>query len=111
MKKSYITICPLKENRVSGLINIIKSIQYGIPCITTDLDVTSIYYPEEIKKDLLFERKNEEELKRKIIECYSISKEKYIELATKLQKHLKENFNPNKNVKDLIDELKRRKFI
>ena len=28
MEQSFLTICPLKENKVSGLINIIKSIQF-----------------------------------------------------------------------------------
>ena len=79
MRNSFLTICPLKENRVSGLINIIKSIQYGIPCIATNLDVTYIYYPENYKDELLFKRNCKEELEERILKCFSFSKDNYIE--------------------------------
>ena len=108
MKNAFITICPLKENKVSGLINLIKSIQYGVPCIATDLDVTSIYYPDEMKKVLLYSRNDKENLKNIILECCSFSEEQYVIITRRLQKQLKDNFSPEQNVEKLIQELKRR---
>lgn len=78
MKNAYITVCPLKENKVSGLINIIKSIQYGIPCISTNLYVTSKYYDNILREELLYELCDKEELKEKIQHMYEISSEEYI---------------------------------
>ncbi len=110
MKNAFITICPLKDNKVSGLINIIKSIQYGIPCITTDLNVTSIYYPDSMK-NLLYEKNNPKMLKDIVYDLYSMDNTEYENVVKKLQEKLQEDFNPQKIVKKLIDEMKNRKWI
>ncbi len=106
MKKSFLTVCPLKEDKVSGLINIIKSIQYGIPCISTKLDVTDMYYPLEMK-ELLYERNNKEDLKKCILKCYSYSKKEYINKTKQLQDYLQKNFNPQRNVDALIMKIQK----
>ncbi len=106
MKGAFLTVCPLKKDIVSGLINIIKSIQYGIPCITTDLNATSIYYSDNIKKELLYKINQKEDLKQKITNIFSLSKNEYLGMANQCQNYLQENFNPEKNVKKLIEELK-----
>lgn len=102
MKESFITICPLKENRTAGFINLIKSIQYGIPCISTDLNFIKVYYSNKMQKDLLYNLNDKEDLKEKIIKLYSISKEEYESIANECQEYLKDNINPQKNVSKLM---------
>lgn len=106
MKQSFITICPLKENRASGFINLIKSIQYGIPCISSNLDFIKIYYSKEMQNTLLYKSNDKEDLKEKIIKLYSISKEQYDQIANKCQKYLKNNINPQKNIERLMEKLR-----
>ena len=38
---------PLKEERVSGLINILKAVQMGKPVLTTKSSFTELYFPKE----------------------------------------------------------------
>ena len=112
MKGAFLTICPLKENKVSGLINIIKSIQYGIPCIATNSDVTSIYYPERLKQsELLYKKNDKESLEKSLKYCWNLSKDEYIQLSKEMQKHLKNNFNPYIIIETLKKELIKRKWI
>ena len=111
MKGAFLTVCPLKEDRVSGLINIIKSIQYGIPCVTTELNATSIYYSNNIKKELLYKINQKEDLKQKITNIFSLSKNEYLSIANQCQNYLQENFNPEKNIEKLVDKLKTRNLF
>lgn len=111
MKESFITICPLKEDRVSGLINIIKSIQYGIPCITTKLEVTSQYYPLKAKSNLLYQQNDIIDLINKIKKTWDITQKDYEKIVNKLQKHIKNEFDPNNNVKKLYSKLKKKKWL
>ncbi len=106
MKKSYITICPLKENRASGFINIIKSIQYGKPCISTNFNFIKTYYSNKMQKELLYTLKDKDELKEKIMKLYSSSKEQYEQIANECQHYLKNNINPQKNIENLMKKLK-----
>lgn len=112
MEGAFLTICPLKENKVSGLINIIKSIQNGIPCITTDWDVTSIYYPKRLKQSKLLYKKNDKEsLKRSIEYCWNLNKNEYIKISEEMQNYLQNNFNPQMIIETLRKELIRRKWL
>lgn len=111
MQKAFITLCPLKEDRVSGLINILKSAQFGIPCISTELDVTSMYYSDSDKRRLLFTRGDDDDLERKIRHIYGLHEEDYIKLANSFQKNIEKQFAPSKNVEKLMKELKRKQWI
>lgn len=111
MKNAFITICPLKENRVSGLINIIKSIQYGIPCITTDFSVTSMYYDNHSKSLLLYNNNDYNDLKDKINNFLNINNTQYIKIVNDLQLYMKKEFNPQNNIKKLVNELKNRNWL
>lgn len=111
MKGAYLTICPLKDNKVSGLINIIKSNQYGIPCITARLDVTTMYYPKEFKELLLYSKNDVEDLKKCIIEMWRLKKEEYKGVAEKCQKYLRKNYDPSVNVDKLIAEIRKRGWL
>ena len=111
MKNSYLTICPLKENRVSGLINILKSLQYGIPCITTNLEVTASYFSKNYSDIILFEKNNDEKLKEKIAYLWNLNADDYLKISQNMQEHIKKKFNPTNNVEKLINELKKRKWL
>lgn len=111
MKDSYLTICPLKENRVSGLINILKSLQYGIPCITTNLDVTASYFSKDYSNLILFEKNNNEDLKEKILNLWNLEEDKYLKISKNMQNYIRTEFDPSNNVKKLIKELKKRKWL
>lgn len=110
MEKAFVTICPLKENRTSGLVNILRSAQFGIPCISTKLDVTAMYYSASMRA-LLYHRNDYEDLKKKIIYLYNLGEKEYIEIAKNFQNYIKKNFSPEENMKKLIEELKKRKWI
>lgn len=110
LKNAYITICPLKQNRVSGLINIIKSHQYGVPCITADLKIVSIYYPPSLRH-LLYKLQDVESMKKRILFLYGLDKDRYIGIAKQVQDFLKEYYSPDVNIEHLITELKLRKWF
>lgn len=103
LKNAYLTIFPLKENKVSGLINIIKSFQYGVIALITKIPSTERYYPKE--ENLLLKFQDVNGIVEKIEEIYSFSKEEYERKAKCLQNYLINNFSPQKVVQDLIDNL------
>lgn len=104
MKEAFITIIPLKEDRVSGLINIIRSHQYGVPCITNNMGVTSLYYPSKYKNIMLYTN-GFDDLDKKINRIYDMKENIYIELATDLQLFLRNEFNPQKKVGELSKQI------
>lgn len=105
LRNSYLVVCPLKEDRVSGLINIIKAFQYGKICISTNLGAASLYYPASLKNKLLYENNN---LKDCLNYWWNINFEQYIVTANVLQKNLISKFSPEAIVDNLFDELKKR---
>ena len=111
MKKAFVVVCPLKENRTSGLINILKSAQFGIPCISTNLEVTSIYYSQKNKLNLLFKRNDAADLRKKILKIYDLDEKTYLEMTADFQNYIKVEFDPKNNVEKLIEELKRREWV
>ncbi|MBR3132331.1 hypothetical protein IKG33_02905 [Candidatus Saccharibacteria bacterium] len=111
MEKSFITICPLKENRTSGLINILKSSQFGIPCISAEFEITKTYYSTSLMKILLYEKCNTEDLKQKVEYIFNLNKDGYLKIASNFQNNIREKFNPENNIKMLIKELKNRNWL
>ena len=107
MEGAYLTICPLKEDRVSGLINIIKSHQYGIPAISTDYHPVRQYYPECIKSAFLFKCGDSQQLADLIKMNINLNDETYVKLSCVLQKHLLHNFNPRKQIAYLMGCLRK----
>lgn len=111
MSDSFITICPLKENRVSGLINIMKSAQFGIPCISSSLDVTRMYYSSSQKDLLLYKRSSSAELKNKVADLFNLERDDYLRVASDFQDYIRNSFNPEKNVEKLIKKLRAKRWI
>lgn len=103
LRDAYIIVLPLKSNKASGLINIIKSIQYGIICITTNIPVTKVYYPSELY-DFLAPMSSAETITKTINEIYNYSEDEYNESVAKLQNHLINNFSP-RHATDIIEKI------
>lgn len=108
---AYICVVPLKEDKVSGLINIIKAHQYGIPCVTVALGCTDIYYPPTQVDVCMYKAGEAESLAEKIRCIYAMSEKEYVTLGNALQCYLREEFSPTKLVKVLIDYLQHEQWI
>lgn len=104
MKGAGLICLPLIEERPSGLINIIKSAQFGIPCITNNYEVTAQYYGED-NKDLLI-NDNIEHWKNKIRELWEMEETKYLKKAGNFQNYIKTEFSPDRSIEQLVKVLK-----
>ena len=103
MKNAYLTLIPLKEDKVSGLINIIRSHQYGVPCITNNVGSTALYYPSKYKENMLYSNDNKlVDLNKKINYLYTAEADIYFKIATDLQAFLKVEFSPKQQVYKLF---------
>lgn len=103
LRESYLCIIPLKEDRVSGLINIIKAHQYGVPTITTNMGCTHIYYPQEVLDKCLYISGDVNSLIEKIKNVQEMSEVDYLNFSSNLQAYLKKKFAADILVKRLID--------
>lgn len=112
LRGAYLSVVALKEDKVSGLINIIKSHQYGIPCITNNMGVAELYIPKMYKENLIYDNKRcVEELGRKINYIYNLNDASYLQICKGLQRYLKEKFSPIKLVEQLISDLNLQKYL
>lgn len=101
MRNAYIGVFPLNENKVSGLINILKGTMEGIPVLVTRLDVTAMYYPDEYK-NLLFEIGNVESVCQCIDRMYSLNEYDYIKTVTDIQKFVNNQFSPTMAINKIV---------
>lgn len=93
LEKAFLTIYPLKENKVSGLINIIKSVQLGKLVLTTKLEVTEMYYPNTCS-DFLISIGDKKKWVDAINRIYAYDKTEYEERFDMLKNHITERFSP-----------------
>lgn len=109
LSNAYAVVIPLRENRTSGLVNIIQAIQYGIPCITAAIEATKMYYPPKlnIQDELLYEIGNMKSLEGKIKKVHQYSETSYRERGEELQSYLQNNFSGEKNVARLVQYLQK----
>ena len=103
MEKSYLVLVLLKEEKVAGLINILKAVQLGKLVISSRIDATDQYFPVEQKKYLVG-RGNKEELVGKIKAIFRYSADEYNENLEMMQKYILDNFSP-KNAMVKIREI------
>lgn len=100
LQQSYLSLYPLKENRVSGLINILKSIQMGKPVLTTDISFTRIYFSQQ-HQDCLLPFGDSSLWKTAIERLWNCGKDEYEGLGKELQEYVKRNFSPQQAVQQL----------
>ena len=100
---SYLVLLPLCTQRVSGLINIIRSAQEGIICLTSDIPSTSQYYSEK-DKDLLipFEMNIWQERLNEVLKLDDVA---YIHKAQSFQEYIKTKFSPETASKRIVEEI------
>jgi glycosyltransferase involved in cell wall biosynthesis len=109
MAGATLTVCPLKNDEVSGLINIIKSMQYGIPCIATDFGVANIYYPKAYqygqKDSLLCQPGKVDMMRLYLLHWWQMKSDDYLVKSFELQENLRTKFAPEKEMMRLMDYL------
>ena len=103
---AYLAIYPLKENKVSGLVNIVKATQMGKAVLTTGLPVTQMYYPES-RKEYLLEVGQADDWCKEIKKIYSYTEDEYITSVKELQQHIQQNFAPEKAGKILREQIRK----
>lgn len=59
MKNAYLILLPLLDDRVAGLINILRAAQYGVPCMITYTYATAQYYGKSSEKLLMTDNLSE----------------------------------------------------
>lgn len=101
MSKSSLVLLPLKVNRVSGLINLLKANQYGLLTISSSIPGISAYYPKELY-DLLIPLGNDILFENKIAEILNYDVQKYIMLVEKMRKHQRDNFSQDKAIECIL---------
>lgn len=106
LSNAYLAIYPLKENRVSGLVNIVKGTQMGKPVLTTDLPVTRMYYPLSRQEQLL-PLGQADMWSEQIEEIYSYIEEEYIATVKEVQEHISINFAPERAGNILREQIRK----
>lgn len=99
MKDAYIVLLPLIEERVSGLINILKAAQQGVPCLVSNMRATSQYY-ESVEGFVI---DNECDSWVRIIKLwYSYSDEIYLNETKMFCDYIKAKFSPHEAAKHIL---------
>ena len=92
MKGASIVLMPLKTDKASGLINIIRSAQYGIPCISTETSATKMYYKNT--EGLLLTR-DYDMWKKTIEDINSMSEMEYYSMTYRFCEYIQKEFSPD----------------
>lgn len=93
MRNAYLAVYPLEQERVSGLINILRGTMEGLPVLITDLSVTGMYY-DMADKDMLFGMGNCDEMCNRIRTVYSWDESQYVNKIAHMQAYIKVHFSP-----------------
>lgn len=95
MHDASVVVITLRNEKVSGLINIVHSAVEGVLCIINSTDATKQYYTDD-NKDLLIPTKDPEIWAKKIAEVLNYSEDEYVKRAETFQSYIRENFSPSK---------------
>lgn len=104
MKEAGLILLPLLEDRPSGLINILKSAQFGIICCTNNYETNARYYEESVR-DLLLDS-SIEQWKNKIRELWDMDETEYLRKAYSFQNYIKKEFSPDNIIRQLVELLR-----
>lgn len=106
MANSCFCICLLKEDRVSGLINILKAAQLGKIMLITKTAATTLYFPKEQEKCLL-ERDQISSAVQRIKELKDCSVAEYEALLGQWQTYIRKEYSPECAVNTICKMLER----
>lgn len=95
----------LKEDRISGFLNIIQSMQRGKICLCTNNDDTNLYYSDNLKEMCLVSH-DINDCVNKILDIYGLDNSKYENMANEQQKYINKNFSSEK-FKEIISDILR----
>lgn len=93
LENAFLAIFPLKENKVSGLINIVKAVQLGKIVLVTNLPATRMYYPGECI-DLLIQKGNVAEMAEAVQKVFHYTEQEYCEKVLQMRQHIENGFSP-----------------
>lgn len=97
MRGAYYVLLPLRNEAVSGLINVLKSIQLGVPCFISETPATRQYYPVDYQYLLI---KNDIKYWCEAIKtALSLNQANYETMVQELQKYIKDEFSPEKAIR------------
>lgn len=103
LKDSYMVLLPLCTPSVSGLINIIRSAQEGVICMTSQTPATDQYYGYDDKDLLLpFDRVA---WRNKVEEMLTLSGSEYKNRCQSFSRYIKENFSPRSAAQRILSEI------
>ncbi|MXP74793.1 hypothetical protein GN277_05180 [Lachnospiraceae bacterium WCA-9-b2] len=93
MAGAYLVLMPLITYRVSGLINITRSAQSGVPCLVSRYDFTQMYYPEELGSWVV-DGSDVEKWGQEVERALEYAQERYISNVKMFQNHIIRHFGP-----------------
>lgn len=93
LSEAFAVLLPLVEQKVSGLINIIRSAQEGIPCLVTRTIGTKQYYPQDLQDLLMCETLPE--WKDSLDVLLSMDDAAYMEMSHRFQSYIRDHFSPS----------------
>lgn len=102
MQNAYLSVVMLKRGDAAGLINLIKSAAYCIPCVSTFTSATEKYYDGDY-----LTVKNPDEWAHKISDIFALNERDYKALCIKYRDFIKQKFSPE-HTADVIAEAVRR---
>lgn len=107
LRNSAVVVCLLKEKKVSGLINLLRSVQEGRLILITEDEVTQTYFPENMKW-LLVENGEVNRIGTQVCRIMDMDTEEYRGEVERLQQYMKEKFSPQtaaEKIYQLVDEM------
>lgn len=93
LRKSKLVLLPLKEDKVSGLINITISAQFGIPCVVSKTTTSALYYNEDSPNVL---DNNIETWVSRIERIMEMPDDHYIKMVVNFQDFIQSRFHPSR---------------
>ena len=106
MSNAKASIILLKKDKASGLINICKSIQQGVICISSKTESAGMYFSDENNR-FLISIGDGMMLQERIKEICGMSRKQYLNVVREMQKTIENGFSPNMCVKNLLTQMER----
>lgn len=99
MQNSYLTLLPLKTHNASGLINLIKSAQFCLPCVATKTPATDVYFEN---KSLLIDGADKEAWIKTIENIFAMNESEHRSLSENYSDYIKKEFSPERTIETIL---------
>ena len=101
MRDAYIVLLPLRDKRVAGLINIVKSASFGVPCMITKTVSTAQYYASG--STLLVDEKVNQSWSGAFEKILKMNECDYQKMCSEYANFVKNNFAPQNAAKKIYE--------